>query len=338
MSNFLSKKQREELLEELSLERQRRYAERIKTILLCDEGKKQKDIAEYLFLDEATVANYKNRYKKGGIEGLLVDNYSPKMSFLTKNQENRLKKELRRKIYHSSKEVLFYIEKEFKIEYSVAGVTALLHRLGFSYKKATAVPGKADRKRQEKFIRRYKRLKKKDEPIYFSDGTHPECQPHMTSGWIEKGKTFEVKTNSGWRKRVNIFGAINIDTLESVVRTYKTIDALSVCDVLKKIRAKHSKDVRIHFILDGAGYNRSEDVTDLALELNINLVYLPSYSPNLNPIERLWKLMKKNVMANRYYDDYDDFKNNLSQFFRNLRHSRDELETLITDNFSVLGT
>ena len=122
-----------------------------------------------------------------------------------------------------------------------------------------------------------------------------------------------------------------------MLRTYDTINFESVCDVLKKVRSKHSEDVRIHFVLDGAGYNRKEEVKDLALELNINLVYLPPYSPNLNPIERLWKFMKKKVMANRYYDDYDDFKSNLSQFFRNLRHQRDELETLITDNLSPLG-
>ncbi len=77
---------------------------------------------------------------------------------------------------------------------------------------------------------------------------------------------------------------------------------------------KYSDEKEIHLILDGAGYNRSKSVKKFAKELNIKLVYLPPYSPNLNPIERLWKFMKKEVTANRYYENYDDFKGSLSQF------------------------
>ena len=145
MSGFLSKKQREELLEELSLERKRRYAERIKSILLLDEGKKQKDIAEYLFLDETTIRNYKDRYEKGGIEGLINDNYFSKRCFLSDKELKQLSRVLESKPFATARAVIFYIEKTFGVRYSVGGVTDLLHRLHFSYKKATAVPGKAKR-------------------------------------------------------------------------------------------------------------------------------------------------------------------------------------------------
>ncbi len=77
-----------------------------------------------------------------------------------------------------------------------SGVIDLLHRLGFSYKKATAIPGKAKREEQKKFVRKYKRIKKKDGPVYFADSTHPEWGPTISYGWIREGKKFEVKTNS----------------------------------------------------------------------------------------------------------------------------------------------
>ncbi len=218
-----------------------------------------------------------------------------------------------------------------------SGVIDLLHRLGFSYKKATAIPGKAKREEQKKFVRKYKRIKKKDGPVYFADSTHPEWGPTISYGWIREGKKFEVKTNSGWRKRVNVCGAIEINSLKTVVRSYKTVNHVSICDMLHHIRKKHPDEKEIHLILDGAGYNRSKSVKKLAKELNIKLVYLPPYSPNLNPIERLWKFMKKEVTANRYYENYDDFKGSLSQFFRGIRKHRSKLETLITDNFSILG-
>ena len=76
MNKFLTKKQRQELLDELKIERSRRYADRIKVILLLDEGKTYKNISDYLFLDEGTIANYKKRYREGGIEGLVVDDYA----------------------------------------------------------------------------------------------------------------------------------------------------------------------------------------------------------------------------------------------------------------------
>ena len=111
-----------------------------------------------------------------------------------------------------------------------------------------------------------------------------------------------------------------------------------MCDLLKVIRRKNPSESKISLVLDGSAYNRAKDVRLLARKLGIRLIYLPSYSPNLNPIERLWKFMKKKVTANRYFEEFDDFKNALTNFFRYLQKYRSELETLLTDNFSPLGT
>ena len=83
---------------------------------------------------------------------------------------------------------------------------------------------------------------------------------------------------------------------------------------------------------------KKKKVKDLAKLLKIKILYLPPYSPNLNPIERLWKFIKKKVTANRYFEEFDDFKNELMKFFRGIRRYRLELRTLRTDNFYILGT
>jgi len=101
---------------------------------------------------------------------------------------------------------------------------------------------------------------------------------------------------------------------------------------------KNPKDEKIYFVLDNAPYNRAKKVCRLAKELGIRLLYLPPYSPNLNPIERLWKFMKKKVMANHYYEDLGSFRSEVMEFFRTIRKHRDELSTLLTDNFQILGT
>ena len=338
MNKFLTIKQRKELLSELKLERHRRFAERIKVILLLDEGKTYKNISKFLFLDEGSIRNYRKRYVDGGIERLVNDNYHSKKCFLNPIQIEELKVELKNKIYQSTSQIITYLKKKYKVQYSVGGVTDLLHRIGFSYKKATPVPGKANKEAQRKFINQYNGIKSHG-LVFFMDSVHPEFAPTISYGWIKKGERFEVKTNSGWKKRVNICGAIEIDTHEVITRSFSTINKNSICDLLKLIRKKHPDlEKKIYIVLDQASYHRAKKVKKLARKLKIRLKYLPPYSPNLNPIERLWKFMKKKVTYNKYFEKFDDFKKSLIDFFRGIRKYKDELETLITDNFPILGT
>jgi len=109
-------------------------------------------------------------------------------------------------IFASTKEVVAHIENSFNIKFSISGCNNLLHRLGFSFKKAKGVPGKAKIEDQIDFIKRYDALKGIGK-IYFGDATHPLHNTVLSSGWIKKGQDKEVFTNSG-RNRVNIFGAI----------------------------------------------------------------------------------------------------------------------------------
>ncbi len=91
-------------------------------------------------------------------------------------------------------------------------------------------------------------------------------------------------------------------------------------------------------VLDNASYNKSLKVRLLARQLGIRILYLPAYSPNLNPIERLWKFMKKKVMANHYFPDLKTFRKEIMLFMRGIRKYKQELSTLITDNFQIMGT
>ena len=240
-------------------------------------------------------------------------------------------------MYPTTKSVISHIKKEFGVVYTVGGITTLLHKLGFSYKKPKGVPGKAKTEEQEAFVKKYNRVKKKGLVYFLADSTHPMLNPILSAGWIRKGKEYEVKTNSG-RQRVNINGAIEMKTLNVVSRSCKRVNGSSMCDLLRAIRLKHPKARKVHLILDNAPYNKSNQVRDLALELKIKILYLPAYSPNLNPIERLWKFMKKEVMANRYFPDLETFQRELMLFLRGIRKHRQELSTLITDNFHIVKT
>lgn len=337
MGKLLSNSERNELLQELKIEGQRRYADRIRVILLLDQEWTYKKIAEALFLDEGTIANYRKRYVNGGIEELINDHYQGKRSTLNPKDLNILTNDLRQKIFPTTKSVISHIKIKFNFLFSRGGVTELLHRIGFSFKKATPVPGKAKKDKQQAFINQYNGVKPHG-IVYFGDSTHPEFAPTITYGWIKTGENFDVKTNSGWRRRVNICGAISINSLDVIARSFDTVNKESICEILRAIRYKNPNEEKIYLVLDGAAYNKAFKVKKLAKNLNIRILYLPPYSPNLNPIERLWKFMKKKVTANRYFEEFDDFKKELMEFFRGIRKYKPELKTLINDNFSIMGT
>jgi transposase len=117
-----------------------------------------------------------------------------------------------------------------------------------------------------------------------------------------------VKSSAG-RRRFNVLGALNAITHELVMITNDTyITANSVCDLLRRITALNL-GIPITLVLDNARYQKCKVVTALALKLDIELLYLPAYSPNLNLIERLWKFVKKKVLYSTYYANFSDFRN-----------------------------
>ena len=90
-------------------------------------------------------------------------------------------------------------------------------------------------------------------------------------------------------------------------------------------------------VLDRAGYHRSEKVEQEAETQNIKLFFLPPYSPNLNPIERLWKVMNEQVRNNRFFKSAKDFRSEIDRFFEEiLPDIGDSLSSRINDNFQVL--
>ena len=240
MEQFLTISEREGLLSELHLEKNRKYADRIRVILLLDKDEPINKIAEYFFLTENTVRNYKSRYKEEGLEGLLIDYHVGRSSYLSCEEQSQLITELESKVYLQTSAIIFYVKREFGVVYKIGGMTTLLHQLGFSYKKPKGVPGKAKREEQEVFIEEYNKVKEKG-LVYFADSTHPTLNPVLSSGWIRKGKEFDIKTNSG-RQRVNINGAIELNTLSVVSRSCDRVNGMSMRGLLRAIRAKHPRE------------------------------------------------------------------------------------------------
>jgi transposase len=316
----------------------KKTADRIKAILLLADGFTYQQIERILLLNERTLNRYKKIYNERGIDGLVENNYQGRYCKLNEEQIDILKQELRETLYSTSESICKFVLKTFNIKYSVKGMTQLLRRIGFCYKKTSIIPGNINLKKQRKFIKTYernfKRLKN-TEKVYFVDGSHPTYNNYAGYGWIERGKRFAVKSNSG-RERVNLLGAYDPKTGEDVIYDYSTLNQDAAVDFLHKLSILNTGKT-LHVIWDNAKYQYAKVVREAATELGIDLIYLPEYSPNLNLIERYWGYLKKKVLVNKYYETFEQFRNSILSFSRSKsKKKKIALQKYIPEKFHIL--
>ena len=340
MRDFLTEEQVKILKFTHKTLRDKKLADRIKAVLMLNFGFTYSQISQALILDEVTLRRYVNTFQGKGIDGLLEYRYTGGKSALSPLQQQELKAFLVVNTQTKAKDIVSYIEKQYGISYSVIGVTKLLHRLGFVYKKPKIIPGKADRLKQEAFLKEYKSIKAKLKPndqVYFIDSTHPTHNTTVSYGWILKGKINDkfIKTNTG-RERLNLNGALNLGNHTAVVLEEKTIDSEATIKLFKKLVKKHPKG-KIYLILDNASYHHSREVKLwLRKYRRLKTVFLPAYSPNLNLIERLWRFFHQKITNNHYFETFDEFRKTSLKFFKDLNLYEKELSTLMTDNFQLV--
>jgi len=171
--------------------------------------------------------------------------------------------------------------------------------------------------------------------VYFVDAAHFVLAPYLACLWSFV-RVF-IKAPSG-RQRFNVLGALNAKSHQLVsVANDSYINANSVCELMEKLRVLHGEQA-LSLILDNARYQKCRIVWTKAEKLDIDLVYLPSYSPNLNLIERLWKFVKKTCLNSFYYGSFDEFKGAISCCLLQTHTThKKELDTLLRHNFQTFG-
>jgi transposase len=142
-----------------------------------------------------------------------------------------------------------------------------------------------------------------------------------------------IKAASG-RNRINLLGAVNAITKEVITLSNTTsITAETIVAFLKQLKEHYGK-IPIKIVLDNARYQHCRLVEEYAKQLNISLLFLPSYSPNLNIIEWLWKFTKKTILYAKYYESPAKFHEAITGFFQTINQKYNaELVKLLTLNF-----
>ena len=332
----LTDKQKSELEKQHKIERDKHVSDRMKAVLLYSENWDLHKIGQVLRVHPATIRRYLEDYLT---ESKLKPGNGGSNSKLSKVQTKELIVHLETQTYLRVCDICHYVREHYGVDYTVSGMTSWLKQYKFVYKKPKKVPAKVDEEKQKVFIQYYEQLKAKTpetEPILFIDSVHPTMETRASSGWIRKGQEKHIATTAS-RTRLNITGALHLQSMTLTHANYDTINAVSLIDFLTRLKAAYPTATKLHIILDQAGYHRSEEASNFAENNNIVFHFLPAYSPNLNSIERLWKVMNEYVRNNRFFKSAKEFREQIFGFLNDtFPQISEELKARINDNFHVI--
>jgi transposase len=286
-------------------------------------------------LNRDSVGDWIMRYEQGGFEALCQFNYGTNKSELENHSDSILKSFVGQPPINVN-EAKSRIEAMTSISRSPSQVRSFMKRHGLRYIKAGHIPAKADVEKQQQWMETIlgpaiKEAQTGGCHLFFMDAAHFILQPFICALWCA-ARLF-IKASSG-RNRINVLGAVNAMTKEIITLSNTSfISAQTIVAFLKQLRGLY-QDLPLKIVLDNARYQHCKLVEDAAKELGITLLFLPSYSPNLNIIERLWKFTKKKILYAKYYETPAKFHNAITVFFQtiNQKHNTD-LKNLLTLNF-----
>lgn len=307
--------------------------------MLLADGLKPEEIRRVTNVQSKnTVKAYRREYNQGGIAAIKALNFRQAESSLAPYTSEILSY-FETNAPSTIAQICVDIQKITGISLQETAVRTFIKSLGVKRRKTVSIPAGAKPAAQQVYHDtqlqpRLQEAREGKRRVLFVDSAHFVLGAFLSFVW---GLTRPfVRTPSG-RQRYNVLGALDAITHELITVTNDTyITSTQVCELLNKIHV--SSTLPVTLILDNARYQKCKLVAELAEKLNIELLYLPAYSPNLNLIERLWKQTKKTCLNAKYYPDFASFKTAINHF---LDHTQTvykaELDSLLTLKFQLFS-
>lgn len=315
---------------------------RLHAIWLLYKGYKGVECADILDVCSNTITNYKRLYIEGGLERICASRYRKPVSQMAP-YANAISDFIKETIPESIAEIRQFINDSFGIEKGLQQVRLFVRKLGFRHRKATPFPGG---KNPEKLLEKQREFKeeilfpllKKGAmgivDILFIDTVHFVQGSFCRQIW-SLGPLY--RPTSHGRYRVNVIGGLDIASRQ-VLSMYNDsyIRAGTIAGYLQWLRNVHYLDLdkKLCIILDNARYQKCKWIQEEADNWNIDLVYLPAYSPHFNLIERLWKYMKKRLGREFFYckESFRSAIENILEFV-NTEDFSEQFESMFTLKF-----
>jgi transposase len=286
-----------------------------------------------------SVGQWLQRYQNEGIEALFENHYGHQESALQIHQAGILAS-FRQQAPVSSNEAVARIQALTHITRSPTSVRNWMHKNGLKFRKMGHLPAKVNVSKQAQWLEQQltpviEKAKKGQCHLFFMDAAHfvppgGPVNPYLCAVWC-LARLF-IKAPAG-RQRLNVVGAVQAITKQIVTLCNDTyVNGEVIAQFLRKLRAEFA-DLPLVIVLDNARYQHCQFIEQLAKELGIELLFLPPYSPNLNIIERLWKMTKKHCLYAKYYENFNLFSSAITKGLNSF--SQEQLEQTLTLKFQT---
>lgn len=197
-------------------------------------------------------------------------------------------------------------------------IRTALHRLSLSWKKARKLLGRANLERRAVFVEQLRPLlddaQRDRHRLVYLDEAHIHQDVDLGHGWAERGKRFHVASSSpGLSAKVSFYGLYLFNEGQVRIWPYPRANGEHTIDVLHRLRAEFP-DGRLVVVWDGAPYHRAKAVWAEADRLGITLAPLPGYSPDLMPVEALWRWLREDVTYHHCHATAEDLIRRVAAF------------------------
>ncbi|MCX5638223.1 MAG: IS630 family transposase [Planctomycetota bacterium] len=285
-----------------------------------------KEIAEILCIDYDTVLEWAKLYNEYGLEGLALGKSPGRTSSLTDEQLDEVKKAVQQcprdlgfKFSNwTAPRLAKWIAGKFDVLLSDERTRQILHCIGFSFVKPTYSYILADRKERRAFLADFKEVAECSNAFMFEDESTVEQHPSLHGMWVLKGTKAKIRTFGNHIKR-HVFAAVNPITGKAVNMVAKRLTADAFIGFLVKLLNGVTKPFTL--ILDNSPCHRAKSVMQFLEQhkSRITVLWLPKYSPDMNPSEQVWKDMKLNVCHNYLFGNANRLSWGIRCYFRQLK-------------------
>lgn len=241
-----------------------------------------------------TILNWINSFNDKGIDGLIDANIPGPPPLIGPDQREIYRDiiehpEKANQTHWTAKKFHGYLKDEFKIEISYSTVVRWLHKENYALKVPSPWSDLQDEKKRKDFLTQLElQFENPEVDIWYLDETGVEADPRPKRRWAEKGKELRVTKNGG-HIRMNVCGMVCPRTGDFYALEFTHVDT----DVFQVFLEQANKDLKLErpkniIICDNATWHKAKSLNWGRFEV----LFLPPYSPDLNPIERLWRIMK----------------------------------------------
>src|SRR5271170_136673 len=341
----LTAKQQKEIERRRKATLDRRIYQRLTAVLAVAAGNAREAVAGLLGVSLTQLSKWLRVFRNQGLDALCEIHNKGDPGKLTPKQIAQLKTQVSTGCFRNSDQIRHWIESTFAVKYSSSGVKDLLKRIDVTYHKVSGFLWKGDPDKQHAFVKRIARhkreMQRQDAPRtrrYYVDACHPIWGLDLVyCCWLLLGQRFLVGMGSG-RKRLNILGGYCPDEHEYIDfrLTRDNINGEQFVNFLRLLRSMHPETERFILYVDGAKYYGSPVVKEwLQRHPEFHLSPIPSYSPHVNLIERMWKFMRAKALC-RWHKTFEDMQTAVSEVLDHLESYRGELQTLMTEKFHII--